>query len=190
MGPGRARGRGHAYIRHGTPCLAANLEVWRGCLSAPALGPPRNERDFARHIARAVAADPLAGWVFNVDHLNTHQSEGLVLYVAEACGIKDDLGEKEKTGVRKSPESRAESLSEPGHRLRLVSTPKHGSWLNQIDSRFSILVRELPQRSSFKSLEDLEERALEFIDYFHRTMSKPIRWRYSPRPLPEEVPSG
>jgi hypothetical protein len=55
---------------------------------------------------------------------------------------------------------------------------------------FSILVRKLLRRSSFKSLEDLKERILEFINYFNRTMSKPIKWLYSPRLLKEEVPSG
>jgi hypothetical protein len=40
--------------------------------------------------------------VFIADNLNTHQSESLVKDVAQACGIKDDLGEKEKEGVLKS----------------------------------------------------------------------------------------
>jgi hypothetical protein len=55
---------------------------------------------------------------------------------------------------------------------------------------FSILVRKLLRRSSFQSLEDLRGKILEFIDYFNRTMSRPIRWLYSPRPLKEEGPSG
>jgi hypothetical protein len=63
-------------------CLTANLEIWCGCVLAPTLGPTRNEEDFARHIEQTVATDPLGGWVFIVDNLNTHQSESLVLYVA------------------------------------------------------------------------------------------------------------
>jgi len=128
--------------------------------------------------------------VFIADNLNTHQSESLVRYVAEACEIKDDLGEKEKSGVLESQASRAQFLSDPGHRIRFVYTPKHSSWLNQVEIWFSILVRKLLRRSSFKSLEDLKERILEFINYFNRTMSKPIKWLYSPRLLKEEVPSG
>jgi hypothetical protein len=62
-----------------------------------------------------VATDPLAGWVFIADNLNTNQSESLVRYVAEACEIEDDLGEKEKRGVLKSQESRAAFLSDPVH---------------------------------------------------------------------------
>jgi transposase len=190
MGPGRVQSREHEYIRHGTLCLTANLEIWCGCIIAPTLEPTRNEQDFAAHIEQTVATDPFAGWVFIVDNLNTHQSESLVLYVAEACGIKEDLGEKEKRGVLKSQESRAAFLSDPNHRIRFVYTPKHSSWLNQIEIWFSTLVRKLLRRSSFKSVEDLKKRILEFIDYFNRTMAKPIHWLYSPRALKEEVPSG
>jgi transposase len=171
-------------------CLTANLEIWCGCLIAPTLGPTRTEGDFARHIEQTVATDPLAGWVFIADNLNTHQSESLVRYVAEACGIEEDLGEKEKRGVLESQASRAQFLSDPGHRIRFVYTPKHSSWLNQVEIWFSILVRKLLRRSSFQSLEDLRQRILEFINYFNRTMSKPIKWLYSPRLLKEEISSG
>ncbi len=190
MGPGRVRRREHEYIRHGTLCLTANLEIWCGCIIAPTLGPTRTEGDFATHIEQTVATDPFAGWVFIADNLNTHQSESLVMDVAEACGIKEDLGEKEKRGVLKSQESRAKFLSDPSHRIRFVYTPKHSSWLNQVEIWFSILVRKLLRRSSFQSLGDLKQRILEFIDYFNQTMSKPIKWLYSPRPLKEGVPSG
>ena len=190
MGPGRVQSREHEYLRHGTLCLTANLEIWCGCIIAPTLGPTRNEQDFVAHVEQTVATDPFAGWVFVVDNLNTHQSESLVLYVAEACGIKEDLGEKEKRGVLKSQESRAAFLSEPSHRIRFVYTPKHSSWLNQVEIWFSILVRKLLRRSSFKSVEDLKKRILEFIDYFNQTMAKPIKWLYSPRPLKDEDPFG
>jgi transposase len=190
MGPGRVQSREHEYLRHGTLCLTANLEVWCGWILAPTLGPTRTEQDFVTHVERTVATDPLAGWVFICDNLNTHQSESLVVYVAGACGIKEDLGEKEKRGVLKSQESRAAFLSDPGHRLRFVYTPKHSSWLNQVEIWFSTLVRKLLRRSSFQSVEDLKERILAFIDYFNRTMAKPVRWLYSPRPLHEEVPTG
>jgi DDE superfamily endonuclease len=190
MGPGRVRSREHEYIRHGTLCLTANLEVRCGWVVAPTLGPTRNEEDFAAHVEQAVATDPFAGWVFLVDNLNTHQSESLVLYVAEACGIKEGLGEEEKSGVLQSQESRAAFLSDPGPRIRFVYTPKHSSWLNQVEIWFSILVRKLLRRSSFQSVEDLKRRILEFIDYFNRTMAKPIKWLYSPRPLKDEEPSG
>jgi DDE superfamily endonuclease len=190
MGPGRVQSREFEYKRHGTLCLMANLEVWCGCVMAPSVGPTRTEEDFVAHIEQTVNTDPMAGWVFIVDNLNTHQSESLVLYVARACGIKEeDLGQKEKRGVLKSQASRAEFLSEPSHRIRFVYTPRHSSWLNQIEVWFSVLVRKLLRRSSFSSLEDLKEKILSFIDYFNRSMAKPIDWLYSPRPLKAESSS-
>jgi transposase len=190
MGPGRVQKREFEYVRHGTLCLTANLEVWCGWVIAPTIGPTRDEQDFKTHIEQTVNTDPQAGWVFIVDNLNTHQSEALVLYVAQACGIEEDLGVKGKTGVLSSQASRAEFLSDPGHRIRFVYTPKHSSWLNQIEIWFSVLVRKLLKRSSFTSLENLKERLLRFIDYFNRTMAKPIDWLYSPRPLFEPDSDG
>ena len=182
MGPGRVQGREHEYKRHGTLCLTANLEIWCGWVIAPTLGPTRTEADFVGHIEQTVATDPLAGWVFVVDNLNTHQSGGWVQYVAQACGLREDLGEKGKRGILKSQASRAAFLADRSHRIRFVYTPKHTSWLNQVEIWFSTLVRKLLRRSSFASLEDLRERILQFIDYFNRAMAKPIRWLYSPRP--------
>ena len=62
-------------------------------------------------------------------------------------------------------------------------TPKHTSWLNQIELWFSILVRRLLKRASFTSEEDLKERVLAFIEYFNRTMAKPFKWTYTGRAL-------
>ena len=186
MGPGEVQRREYEYLRHGTLCLTANLEVWCGLIVSPTLGPTRTEADFVAHIAQTVATDPQAGWVFVVDNLNTHQSEGLVVWVAQACGIAEDLGAKGKRGVLKSQKSRAAFLKDKGHRIRFVYTPKHTSWLNQIELWFSILVRKLLRRSSFSSVEDLKTRILEFIDYFNRTMAKPIQWLYSLEPKPSE----
>jgi len=79
--------------------------------------------------------------------------------------------------------TRAEFLSAPGHRIRFLYTPKHTSWLNQIELWFSILVRRLLKRGNFTSIEDLRERLVAFINYFNRTMAKPFKWTYTGRPL-------
>ena len=178
-GPGRVQRREYEYQRHGTLCLTANLEVWCGWVIAPTLGPTRTEADFLAHVQQTVATDPAAGWVFIVDNLNTHQSESLVVWVAQTCGLQEDVGVKGKRGVLKSQASRMTFLSDKGHRIRFVYTPKHTSWLNQVEIWFSILVRKLLRRASFTSVEELKARVLAFIDYFNRTMAKPIRWLYS-----------
>lgn len=183
MRPGRVERIECDYRRHGTKCLIANLEVATGEVISPTVGPTRTEPDFAAHIGRTIDTDPEASWIFVTDQLNTHQSEMLVRLVAERCGITEDLGVKGKRGILKSMPSRAAFLSDPTHRIRFVYTPKHASWLGQIEIWFSILVRRLLKRGSFRSTDELRERILRFIDYFNRTLAKPFRWTYTGRPL-------
>jgi len=173
----------YEYIRHGTLCLIANFNVATGEVVAPTLGPSRTEEDFAVHIAQTITTDPEAPWLFVVDQLNTHKSAALVHLVARTCGIAEDLGEKEKRGVLKSMETRAAFLSDASHRIRFLYTPKHTSWLNQIELWFSILVRRLLKRGNFTSVEHMRERILAFIHYFNTTMAKPFKWTYRGRPL-------
>ena len=74
-------------------------------------------------------------------------------------------------------------LEDDSHPIRFIYTPKHTSWLNQVELWFSILVRKLLKRASFASLEQLQQRIRDFIDYFNHTMAKPFKWTYKGKPL-------
>ena len=182
MGPGQVERVEFEYERHGTQSLIANLDVATGQIMAPSIGPTRTEADFAAHIAQTIQTDPEAPWLFVTDQLNTHQSETLVRLVAEQCGIQEELGIKGKSGHLASMSRRATFLSDPSHRIRFVYTPKHSSWLNQIEIWFSILVRRLLSRLSCLSVQELRARILAFIAYYNQTSNGAFHWTYKGPP--------
>jgi putative transposase len=71
-------------------------------------------------------------------------------------------------------------LEDEKHRIRIVYTPKHASWLNQIEIWFGILSRKiLGRRASFKSVQELEWKILDFIKYYNENLAKPFKWNYA-----------
>jgi transposase len=173
-------------MRHDTQCLIANFEVATGKIIAPTIGDTRTENDFVNHIARTIDTDPDAKWIFIADNLNTHQSEGLVQLVIERLGLElsaDDIGLKGKSGILQSMETRTKFLSDASHNIQFVYTPKHASWLNQVEIWFGILVNRLLKRLSVKSTSELKNKILSFITYFNETMAKVFKWTYKGKVL-------
>ena len=183
MAPGKPEAQEFEYVRHGTQALIANFEVATGRIVSPTVGDTRTEDDFVDHIRATVATDPEAKWVFIVDQLNTHKSAGLVQLIAELCGVEKDLGVKGRSGILQDMDSRAAFLRDTDHRIRLVYTPKHCSWLNQVEIWFGTLTRRLLKRGGFSSKEELRRRILAFIEFFNETLAKPFRWTYIGKPL-------
>jgi hypothetical protein len=178
--PGQEARQEFEYKRNGTQTLIGNFDVVSGQVVSPTVQATRTEEDFVEHVKKTIATDPEADWVIVTDQLNIHLSEGLVRLVALTCGIDPTtLGKKGKSGILKSVASRKKFLTDPSHRIRFVYTPKHSSWLNQVEIWFSILVRRLLRRGSFTSKEDLRSRILNFIDYFNKVMAKPFKWTFT-----------
>jgi transposase len=183
MRPGKVERREFEYIRHGTQALIAALDVVTGKVIG-SVTDTRTETDFAAFLETLFTTAPTLRWRIVCDNLDIHMSESIVRLVARQCGVDEaSLGRKGRHGVLATKASRQAFLRDQSHRITFHFTPRHASWLNQIEIWFSILVRKLLRRASFASKADLKHRIEHFIDFFNRTMAKPFKWTWAGRPL-------
>jgi hypothetical protein len=173
---GQVERREFNYIRHGTQVLTSNLDLATGKILTSTIADTRTEVDFVQHIERLIQSDPNAGFIILCDQLNTHKSESLVRFIAKALGDDQPLGEKGTSGILQNMQSRQTYLSDPGHRIRFVYTPKHCSWLNSIEVWFSILTKHVLNRGNFLSKDDLQHKLSLYILYYNEHLATVWKW--------------
>ena len=167
------------YTRNGTTCLIASRNVATGAINAYQLGQTRKEEDYLQHIQSIYAIDTSKQHIIICDQLNTHKSASLVKWVASICYQNIELGTKGKKGILKSQESRMAFLENEKHKIRFLYTPKHCSWMNQIENWFGILQRKVIKYGEFPSVKELENNIIEFISYYNIILVKPVKWLFT-----------
>lgn len=171
------------YIRHGTTSLIGFFDVVTGKIEAPYLNKTRKAEDFVKALSGLINSDPEKYWVIVADNLNTHYSEAVVRFVAEKCDIPDI----DKKGILSKVKTRVEFLTDPSHKIRFAFTPKHCSWMNQIEIWFGIINRQLLRRKSFVSVNDLKENILTYISQYNEMFAHPFKWKYHTTPLGSDM---
>jgi transposase len=180
--PGKPEKREHEYIRHGTRCLIASFVVPTGQVVWD-LGVTRTSSDFAAHLARVAARFPdhqRFHWV--LDNLNTHWSLDVCELMAQLNGLS-----VHKKDLRDGKQRRA-FLTDPEHKHVFHFTPKHGSWLNQVELWFSTLARRFLKRGDFASAQEFITRLTAYLNDHNAHRAHPYRWTYTGQPLVRATP--
>jgi len=180
--PGHPEKREQDYLRHGTRALIASFVVPTGEVVWD-LGLTRTSDDFAAHLLHVV--ERFREWrqiTWVIDNLNTHWS----LQACEILAMLNDLPFHPRS-LQTGAQRRA-FLTDPSHDYRFVYTPKHGSWLNQVELWFSVLARRFLKRGDFASPKEFEERLRRFLDTYNAAYAHPYRWTYTGEPLVRATP--
>jgi DDE superfamily endonuclease len=180
--PGKPEKREHEYIRHGVRALLASFVVPTGHLVWN-LGQTRTSADWAAHLANVVHQLPAMqhyDWV--VDNLNTHWSLEVCRLVAQWCAVPFI-----PTDLQRGVQRRA-FLCDPTHKHVFHFTPKHGSWLNQVELWFSVLARRFLKRGDYNSAQDFDTRLSDYLEVYNTHHAHPYRWTYTGQPLVRATP--
>jgi transposase len=148
LGPGQPERHTHDYVRHGTTSLFAALDVASGKVIARC-HPRHRAVEFRKFLTAIDAAVPPDLDVHLIlDNLSTHKAPTVKRWLAQHP------------------------------RYQLHFTPTSASWLNQVETWFSILTRRALQRGVHRSVAELEAGLLAYTDRSNDT-AKPFRWTKS-----------
>ena len=158
--PRRARRREYEYKRHGTQSLFCAFDVHTGQVVDSC-----NDRRTAQDL------------VLFMEKVATHYPQGKVHIIWDNLNIHFD-----------GPANRwSEFNRRHGDRFIFHYTPKHASWVNQVELFFSILQRQCLRDASFCSTDELRGAVLEFIAFWNREKAHPFRWTFTGYPLQSGV---
>jgi putative transposase len=173
---GKTARRDHRYRRRGTTVFLGALQVATGKV----WGYFTEERPasvFAEFLRRLCESVPDAPKIHIVmDQVSTHWHLEVCRVVAALSGVEFDPSKLKKGAQRKA------FLGDANKRVVVHFTPVRASWLDQIEIWFSLLGRKVLNRASFKSVRELQERVVEFVDYYNRFLARPYRWTYTGTP--------
>jgi transposase len=148
LSPGRAEKHGFEYFRHGTLSLYAALNPQTGEVIGQTAA-RHTSQEFVSFLKEVVATQP-AGREIHVilDNFATHKTDLVKQFLAVHPNVEFHF------------------------------TPTYSSWLNQVESWFSRLQREVIDRGIFTSVADLKRKILRYIKLYQKA-AKPFRWKYS-----------
>ena len=139
-------GRDYEYVRHGTLSILAALDLHTGVM-----------------IANVELRHRSVEFVALLRRLDEHYPSEAVIRVV-----------LDNHSAHISKETMAYLASRPG-RFEYVHTPKHGSWLNLVESAFSKMARSFLRHLRVASLDELKQRILKGIDEMN---AHPVRFQW------------
>ena len=148
LSPGRAERHGFEYYRHGTLSLYAALDTATGRVHGKTAA-RHTSRDFVAFLKEVVSLCPPDQQIHIIlDNLSAHKTALVGQFL------------------------------EQNPRVQFHFTPTYSSWLNQVESWFAKIEREVIARGVFTSVPDLARKLRRYINAYSAN-AQPIRWKYS-----------